>query len=71
MNIVLPLDQMDTADKLRAMEALWDDLCRKSDDLDSPSWHADVLKVREKDVAAGKESTLDWEKAKKRIRRSI
>ena len=42
MDVVLPLDRMTTAEKLRAMEALWADLTRNADDFESPAWHADV-----------------------------
>ena len=27
----LPLDKMSVAEKIQAMESLWDDLCRKAD----------------------------------------
>jgi hypothetical protein len=70
MKISLPLERMSVADKLRTMEFLWDDLCKRSDDLISPSWHEDVLVERDLRVAEGKESTYDWNEAKKRIRRS-
>ncbi len=71
MNIVLPLDSMTTADKLRTMETLWDDLCRKSDELLSPAWHGDVLSEREHRLEEGKEQILDWDEAKDNIRRSF
>jgi hypothetical protein len=71
MNLALPLDQMTTPEKLKAMEALWDNLCEKSDELISPPWHGDVLTERDNRVAEGKETVYDWGEAKKRIRKSI
>lgn len=68
MDSVLPLDRMTTAEKLRAMEALWADLSRNADAFDSPAWHGDVLREREKRVEEGKESYIDWETAKKELR---
>jgi TnpA family transposase len=34
---------MTTEEKIRAMEKIWDDLCKKAGSLSSPSWHKDVL----------------------------
>ncbi len=69
--MVLQLDKMTTADKIRAMESLWDDLCKHADAVASPSWHKDILSQREKSVAKGKEKFNDWDREKKRIRKSL
>jgi hypothetical protein len=69
--MVLQLDKMTTADKIRVMESLWDDLCKHADAVTSPLWHKDVLSQREKSVAKGKEKFNDWEREKKRIRKSL
>lgn len=71
MNVVLPLDQMTTEEKLRAMDALWADLSRNADGFESPAWHADVLREREERIAAGKEPSVDWEAAKRRLRERL
>lgn len=68
MNVSLPLDRMTTAEKLSAMEALWQDLSRNADWFESPAWHGDVLREREKRVEEGKEVYVDWEAAKKDLR---
>ena len=68
VDVILPLDQMTVAEKLRAMEAIWADLTRDEEEIDSPAWHADVLKEREMRVSEGKESYMDWEEAKKQLR---
>ena len=67
MDITLPLDQMTRAEKLRAMEALWDDLCRREEDVPVPQWHKDLLDERERLVEQGNARFIDWETAKKRI----
>ena len=69
--MVLQLDKMTTADKIRAMESLWDDLCKHADAVVSPSWHKDILSQREKSAAKGKEKFNDWDREKKRIRKSL
>jgi hypothetical protein len=68
MNIILPLDQMTTAEKLRVMEELWTDLSRNDQELESPAWHQQVLKEREERVRSGQESFIDWETAKQQLR---
>ncbi len=68
MDLTLPIEQMTTAEKLRALEALWESLCRRPDDVPSPSWHADVLKDREKRVQSGSSQFIDWTAAKQNLR---
>ena len=71
MNIVLPLADMTTAEKLQTMDALWESLCLKIDELTSPSWHAEIIADREKKIDEGKEKIHDWNTAKTHIRRSL
>ena len=66
MSTVLDIDQMTLEEKLRAMEALWDDLCRK-DAVPVPQWHKDILDERERQVEEGKAEFSDWDIAKRRI----
>lgn len=68
MNVTLPLEQMTTADKLRAMEALWVDLSRHAEEIPSPAWHEEVLKAREEKRKSGQEQPMDWEAAKRELR---
>ena len=68
MNITLPLDQMSTDEKLRVMEALWADLSREEEQLESPGWHEGVLKEREERIKSGQETFMEWEAAKKELR---
>ena len=71
MDITLPLDQMTIEDKIKTMETLWDDLCRKAEDMPSPAWHGEILKEREERIKQGKEKFTDWEEAKTEIRESL
>jgi hypothetical protein len=68
MNVTLPLESMTTAEKLDVMEAIWADLSRDEERVESPAWHAQVLREREAAVSDGRESPTDWEAAKKRLR---
>jgi Putative addiction module component. len=71
ITISLPLDRMTTVEKLQTMEALWEDLSKKSDEFISPSWHGEILSKRDKNLSEGKDLIQDWDEAKERIRRSI
>jgi hypothetical protein len=68
MSVILPLDQMTTEEKLQAMEALWTGLTQNPEELESPSWHEQVLKERDERLASGQERLIDWEIAKKQLR---
>ena len=62
---------MDVREKLAAMEALWEDLSRTPEVIESPAWHREVLEDRQKRVAEGKARYADWETAKAKIRRKV
>ena len=64
MEFAFPLDQMTTAEKLQALEQIWDALSRKPDEVPSPAWHADILAEREKSSG----QFIDWSEAKRQIR---
>lgn len=58
----MPMDQ-----KLRLIEALWDDIGRHDQDYDSPRWHQEALESTEERRRAGLEEPIDWEAAKERL----
>ncbi|MGH9967610.1 MAG: addiction module protein [Pyrinomonadaceae bacterium] len=66
MTTELKIDQMTLEEKLRAMEALWDELCRHGA-VPLPQWHKDVLDERQRLIEQGTAEFVDWETAKKRI----
>jgi len=68
MELILPLDKMTVSDKMRALEAIWNDLCRRAEEIPSPAWHADVLHAREKRIQKGSSRFTDWPEAKRKIR---
>ena len=64
----LEIQQMPRAEKLKLMETLWADLSRDEVKVESPAWHADALRETSELRAHGGEATLDWEKAKDKLR---
>jgi hypothetical protein len=61
MKPALPLDKMTVAEKLEAMEQLWDDLCRAPEEVPSPAWHAEVLAEREQRLHEGKDFCVEFQ----------
>jgi hypothetical protein len=39
----LPLEEMSVEDKLQLLEAIWADLSRVPDQVESPAWHTEAL----------------------------
>jgi len=71
MKAEINFEQMTIIDKLRIMELLWDDLCRTESEIPSPQWHKQILMEREKLIREGEDEFVDWDQAKKEIRRQI
>ena len=65
------IDQMTTEEKIHTMETIWDDLCKKAENIQSPIWHKKVLQEREDRINAGEEVFIDWDSAKKQIRDNV
>jgi Putative addiction module component len=59
------LSTLPLAQRLEAMEVLWDSLSHDSAYEPSPAWHADVLAQRAREIEAGQ--ATDWADAKARI----
>lgn len=49
----LDTKSMSPSQKVLAMEALWDSMCRDGDEPESPSWHEEVLAARRARIASG------------------
>ena len=71
MSITIPLEKMSIEEKLQVMESIWDDLCNRADSIPSPSWHEEVLDEREEGIKRGDDKFVDWDTARKKIRKEI
>jgi putative addiction module component (TIGR02574 family) len=67
----LLIDQMTTGEKLMAMEALWDSLCRDEAQIPIQEWHKQVLDERRRQIETGEAKFVAWETAKAKIRDRI
>jgi Putative addiction module component len=68
MSSVTPLlKEMSHAEKLCAMEELWDELCRSREGVPSPDWHGEVLAGRAARVREGVAEFREWDDVKSRL----
>jgi hypothetical protein len=61
--------RLNKAEQLQALEWLWVSLSKKSDEIESPDWHGDVLTARKAKVDSGEAQFLDLAQLKRRLRR--
>ena len=66
---IAELRKLPTIEKLKIIEALWEDLAADEETVPSPAWHHAELRKTEADFAAGRIEVLDWEDAKKELRK--
>ena len=66
--ITVDIKKMSTRDRIILMEEIWDTLCHDENEIESPSWHKDVLDERRKQVENGEAKliSIDDLKARKR-----
>lgn len=69
MVTTLQVEQMSRTEKLQAMEAIWTALSKSDSEVESPTWHADALRETNERVACGEERIVDWEIAKRELRK--
>ena len=60
--------KMSREEKLQALEAIWADLSKDAESVESPPWHEDVLKETQSRLSAAQEQVLDWPEAKRKLR---
>ena len=71
MQAAIDMKHLSRAEKLMMMEALWEDLSRNDECLESPSWHERELLETERRLNEGQERVFDWQDAKRELRSRI
>ena len=71
MTTVLQIEQMTLDEKLQTIEAIWDNLRRRAEELPVPQWHKDILDERRRVIEQGRAQFIDWETAKKEISEEV
>jgi len=65
----LTIENMTGTKNFRAMEEPWKSLSREEARLESPPWHEEALRETAARHDAGKEQPVDWEAAKRELRK--
>ncbi len=68
---IVELRRLPSEEKLKIIEALWSDLASDDEAFASPAWHEDELRKTETEFAAGRIEVLDWDEAKKELRKQF
>jgi len=69
MQSIIDIRHLSKAEKLRVMEEIWVDLSREDEEFESPEWHREALQETERRLSSGQEKVVDWETAKKELRK--
>jgi len=68
MQNTIEIKHLSREEKLRVMEAIWEDLSNEEEQIESPDWHKKALKETEHRLSSGQEKIVDWKDAKKELR---
>ncbi len=66
---IAELRKLPPIEKMKIIETLWGDLAADEESFESPAWHGTELRKTEADFAAGRVEVMDWEDAKKQLRK--
>ena len=66
---IAELRKLPRTEKLKIIETLWDDLAADEESFPSPAWHEEELKKTEAEFAAGRIEVVDWQEAKRELRK--
>jgi hypothetical protein len=69
MQNTIEIKQLSREEKLRVMEAIWEDLSHEEEQIESPDWHKEALQETERRLSSGQEKIVDWQDAKKELRK--
>ena len=63
------IKQLSRKEKFWIMEAIWEDLSREDELIESPAWHKEALSDTENRLRSGQEQILDWKDANEELRK--
>jgi putative addiction module component (TIGR02574 family) len=66
---ITELRKLPRDEKLRIVEILWGDLAADESSYVSPPWHEEELNKTASEYAEGRVEVLNWEEAKKELRK--
>lgn len=59
---------MSVPERLKAIELLWESISERSEYIESPDWHAEILKKRRDVVESGKAKYLSISQVRERLK---
>ena len=69
MQNAIEIAHLSRKEKLRIMEAIWEDLSTDQEQVESPDWHRHALEDTERRVSLGQDKIVDWSEAKNELRK--
>jgi hypothetical protein len=69
MSNTIEISHLSREEKLKVMEAIWEDLSIEEEQVKSPDWHDKALQETARRLKAGQESIVDWQAGKKELRK--
>ncbi len=69
MSNCIEIQNLSKEEKLRVMEAIWEDLSKDDDQIEAPDWHLQALQETDQHLRSGQENIVDWHDAKKELRK--
>ena len=65
------IQEISVHEKLRLMEAIWDQMAREEGNWEVPQWHEEILEECGRLIAEGEATFVEWEDRKKQIKAAI
>lgn len=69
MQNTIEIKHLTKEEKLRLMEDIWEDLSNDEGQIESPEWHNAALKETNHRFSIGLEKSIEWQDAKKELRK--
>ena len=64
---ITEIEKMSATERLQAMEALWDAMCREAKEPASPEWHRGVLAERRRRIESGEAKFYTLQEAREKL----
>jgi hypothetical protein len=69
MQALVEINRFSREEKLKIMEAIWEDLSKEDGQVESPDWHHEALQTTNARFLSGQENSVDWQEAKRDLRK--
>ena len=69
MQNTIEIRHLSREEKLRVMEAIWEDLLTDEEQIESPDWRQKALQETESRLSSGQEKIVSWQNAKSELRK--